>query len=90
MTQDNAAPVDDDTLIAEIPKNTREVIRITLSTYKQSNLIHLRVWTRGTERSLPTKSGFACQVGTIDQLIDALQKAKAEAQRIGWLNGGGT
>lgn len=81
MTEQNG----DDILIAEIPKNTREILRIALSEYKGSKLLHSRVWTRGTEQSLPTKSGYAINVNMIAQLRQALDDAEKEAVRIGWL-----
>jgi hypothetical protein len=75
-------------IVAEIPKNSRELLRVTLSEFKGHKLLHLRIWTKG-EQTLPTKSGFAVQLGLIPEIRAALERAEQEARQIGWLEGTG-
>jgi len=72
-----------DTIIAKIPKNSREELRVTLGEFKGHNLLHLRAWI--TESETPTKNGFGIQAALIPKLLEALQDAQAEGRRRGWL-----
>jgi hypothetical protein len=72
-----------DTIIATIPKNTREELRVSLSEFKGHKLCQLRAWI--TDGDIPTKNGFGIQVTLIPSLIAALQDAEAEGQRRGWV-----
>ena len=75
--------------IANIDKNSRETLRVTLGTFKDYRLCHLRVWARGDDAPIPTKSGFGLQANLIRPLRDALERAEHEARVLGWLDGGG-
>ena len=75
--------------IAVIPKNRREEIRVELCEYRGYDLINLRVWVDLHDSSgdgIPTKAGIAFRVTLIPDLIAALQKAEAEARRLGLLD----
>jgi hypothetical protein len=75
---------DTDTIIATIPKNSREELRISLGEFKGHNLLHLRAWL--SESDTPTKNGFGIQAALIPKLRDALADAEAEATRRGWIS----
>ena len=74
--------------IATIRKNALEEIRVGLSEFNGYELLQLRVWTEprggGAER-IPTKSGIACNVRLLPELIEALQQAEAAARKAGLL-----
>jgi hypothetical protein len=75
-------------LIATIPKNKLEEIRIELGEFNGYDLINIRVWAdprAGGEERIPTKAGIACKVALLPQLIAALLAAKVEAKKAGLL-----
>lgn len=75
-----------DTVIATIPKNSREEVRISLSEFRGVDLINLRIWfdaKDGDKR--PSKDGLALRLEKLPDLIQALQGAEHEARRAGLL-----
>lgn len=69
-------------VIAEIPKNDREVVRVTLGEFNGHHLAHVRVWTMGRAGKLvPTRSGLAIKTHLLPDLIAALEAAWSEACR---------
>lgn len=72
-----------DTLIATIPKNSREELRVSLSEFKGHNLLQLRAWV--IESGVPTKNGFGIQAALIPKLRKALHEAELKARELGWL-----
>ena len=76
------------TRIATLAKNSREALAIELSEWKTYKLLQLRIVVPGTgaEPERPTAKAFGVRVDLIGALIDALQSARAEALRIGWLS----
>ena len=74
--------------LATIRKNALEEIRVGLSELNGHDLLNIRIWTEprngGAER-IPTKAGICCNVRLLPELIDALQKAKAQARARGLL-----
>ena len=73
--------------IATIRKNAAEEVRVSLDEFKGHNLISLRVWCdpyAGDER-VPTKRGLSVSVRLLPELIEALQRAEAEARAAGLL-----
>ena len=74
--------------IAIIPKNKREDIRVSLSKFEQMDLLNIRVFvdyddgTRG-----PSKKGISVRVAQLPAIIEALQKAEAEARNRGLIGG---
>ena len=76
-----------DKLIATIPKNTTEEIRIGLDKFKGHDLVSLRVWAdpyAGDER-VATRKGISMNVKLLPDLIAALQDTKAAAREAGLL-----
>lgn len=64
-------------LIAEIPKNSLERIRVSIDEYKGHKLIDCRVhYQDGQGEWRPTKKGIALNAETILEVIEALQKAR--------------
>ena len=62
-------------LIAEIPKNSREVIRVERSLFHGPTLANVRVWFRSEDGELrPSKRGIAIKVQQLSDLVSALQK----------------
>ena len=71
-------------MIAEIQKNSAEVVRVSLDEFKGHRLVHLRVWYRdplGEYR--PGKQGLALRVELLPDLRQALEEADAEARQQG-------
>lgn len=79
-----------DTLIARLPKNGREELRVFLTEFHGKPLCAARVFFRpeGGGEMRPGKSGLNLRVQMLPALIDALQKAEAEARRLGQLDEG--
>lgn len=75
------------TRIATLPKNAREALAIELSEWKTYKLLQLRIVLPGdgdgAER--PTAKAFGLKIEMIGDVIKALESARAEAVRIGWL-----
>jgi hypothetical protein len=75
--------------IAVLTKNKLEEIRIGLSEFNGHDLINVRVWADRRDGAdgprIPTKAGIACRVALLPELVTALQKAEAEARRLGLL-----
>ena len=73
----------DATIIATIRKNAAEEIRVSLTTFKEHELVDLRVYADmdGKSERQPTRKGISCHVSKISALIEALENAQAEAVR---------
>lgn len=70
--------------IAIIPKNSREDLRIGLSTWKGVELINLRVWFDvGNGEKRPGKSGLAMKISALPELAAAIGKALEQARADG-------
>ena len=67
------------TVIAQIPKNSREVIRVVRDQYEGHELVHVRIWYSDGDELKPTKKGLAFRLGQLPQVIEALQKAQGVA-----------
>jgi hypothetical protein len=79
-------PDNDDTIIAEIAKNSREVIRVTLGTFNNRPIAGARVWFKAADgRWLPGKSGIAFKVELLPAVADAFAEAVATARASGAL-----
>lgn len=64
-------------LVAIVPKNSREEVRVRLSTFHGQRLADVRVFVdsdRSDDR-VPTKKGVSVQLDTLPALIEALQAA---------------
>lgn len=61
------------TLIAEIQKNSRERLRITVGQYKGHEYVGIRVWYVGTDGEYrPSKSGVTLRPALLPGLMQAL------------------
>lgn len=68
------------TVLADIPKNARETIRVVRDQYQGHELVHIRVWfSEGDGELKPTKKGLAFRTDQLPQVIEALQKAQEAA-----------
>lgn len=70
-------------IIAEVNKNSREIVRLTLQEFKGLRLLDIRVYaSRKDGQVVPTRQGVCIQVSMISQLLEALRKAleAADAQ----------
>lgn len=76
--------------IATIDKNKSEQVRVVLDQYRGTNTIDMRVFATFSAAAvpMPTKKGLTCRVDLLPELIEALTKARDEAESLGWINGG--
>jgi hypothetical protein len=72
-------------LIAEIQKNSDEVVRVVLDQFKGHDLVDIRVFARFTMAGalMPTKRGVSIKIGRALDLADALRHAEARARQLG-------
>lgn len=77
-----------DRTIATVPKNASEEVHVSLREFKGHRLIDLRVFTKSAVggEPLPTRKGVTLKIGTLPELIGALQKAEVEARAAGLLS----
>lgn len=75
----------EDLLIARISKNKNQHVRISLGEFKGRQHFSIRIWYDADGEEKPTGKGVNFKLDQFDELIEALTKAKGEAQRIGWL-----
>jgi len=69
-------------VLAEIEKNPMEKIMITISEFKKKRYVDLRVYFMNDEMEWrPTKKGITIAPDLIDQVIDALKRAKEEFEK---------
>lgn len=64
-------------IIAEIEKNSREVVRISIDEFKGHRLIDIRVFAAWGDDDIlkPTKKGVSLKIERLPDLIDALSQA---------------
>jgi hypothetical protein len=75
-----------ETVIREIRKNAREHIRVGLGSFKGHELFSVRVWAdKGDGTNVPTPKGITCAVALLPAIIEALQKTRAHARKVGVL-----
>ncbi len=74
-------------LIETITKNKREEIRVALTKYEGHDLCDVRVFseTYTSDERVATPKGISLSVAKLPVLIEALQKAEAEARAAGLL-----
>lgn len=62
-------------LIADIEKNSREIIRVEVTEFKGRELINLRIWYSDFDGSYkPTQKGVALDINQFEKLKDAIDK----------------
>lgn len=72
--------------IAIIPKNANEKIHIGLDQYQKHNLAFIRIYyNSGDADWRPTKKGLSVKVTLLNDVIQGLEKAREQAQKVGWL-----
>lgn len=70
-------------VIAEWPRNARDLIRVQLTEYQGTPVIDVRSWYRdGAGFPKPSKTGITLGVGNLPRLAEALSDALAEAERL--------
>lgn len=73
-------------VIASIPKNRRETIRIEISEFKGQRLIGLRVWWAGEDgEQHPSSKGLSTSIKNLPALARALAEAERVARELGLL-----
>lgn len=68
-------------IIATVPKNAREEIRVMATEYRGHDLIDMRVFVAvdGKPDMAPTRKGLTVRRDILSALIDALTRAQAPA-----------
>jgi hypothetical protein len=75
-------------IIAEWPKNAREIVRVDLHEFNRVHVIGARVWYRDDADEIrPGKSGLTLSVKHLPALADAIGKALARAIELGLVEG---
>ena len=79
-------------VIATVPKNGCEDVRVSLSEYRGHALVDVRTFSEvgDAHERRATKKGVALKLERLPALIAALQAAEAEAQARGLLPRGGS
>ena len=76
------------TLVATVAKNAAEEVRVSLSEFKGSQLIDLRIYAEfgaAVGEKQATRKGIALKLAKLPELIEALQAARIKAERMGLL-----
>jgi hypothetical protein len=73
--------------VADLPKNGREVLRVSLQTFKGQKLLAARVWATGDSGEVPTKKGINVRIEQAKPFLDALTRALEKAHELGWIEG---
>jgi hypothetical protein len=77
-------------VVAELPKNRRETLRVALDRYGGMDLIDIRVCvelTAACHVQTPTKKGVSLNIAQLPALRQALADAEARARELGLLPG---
>ena len=79
-------PDDDDHLIGAVPKGrSGGEIRVALREYRSTRFLDLRLNVVGADGDLlPTKQGVTVPIDRLDDLAELVDRARAEARRLGW------
>lgn len=73
-------------VIATIPKNRREELRVSLGEYRGHQLVSLRVWFEAQDGTMrPGNSGVALKVEALPELVAAIIEAERVALATGLL-----
>ena len=70
-------------IIGEMPKNSREVLRVSLGRFKEHNTFDARVWANREGDPIPTKSGITARIELLPALVKLLTAAEAQARAEG-------
>lgn len=75
-------------VIAEWERNAREVVRVSLDSYRGSYTIDIRVWWLSGRELKPGKTGITLGIRNLDQLAKAVVDARERASEIGLVTRG--
>jgi len=71
-------------IIAEWPRNSRELVRVCLDRFNKCNTIDVRAWWRDSNSTFkPSRQGLTLAVKHLPALADALAQAFQRAQALG-------
>jgi hypothetical protein len=86
-TGDGARPQPSERMVTEIQKNSREVLRVMLQTFKGHDLCSIRVWFKDRDDGAlkPGKNGLTIRVEKLPELHEAIGKAIEAAKKEGTL-----
>ena len=77
--------------VITIPKNSREEVRVQLTSYRGSNIIDVRLYADMSAGEVegrgPTKKGVSLDVRHLEALRRAIAEAEIEAADRGWIGG---
>lgn len=62
-----------DTVVYTFPKNRREELRATLTTFNGHELADLRIWAHVDDSDVPTRKGISVKVGQLPKLLEAVE-----------------
>ena len=68
-------------VVASIPKNSRDEIKVSLNTFAGQRLVDVRIYSEIDGVVRPTKKGISLARERLPDLIRALQQAEREAGR---------
>lgn len=72
--------------IATIRKNSREEIRVVLSTFNGHRLFNARVWFDAEDGTMrPGKAGIAFKLDKLDEFAAAVTTGLMQAKAQGWI-----
>lgn len=70
-------------VVAEWPRNAREVVRVELDEFKGSKIVSIRTWFRDGDRLRPARSGMSIAIRHLPKMAAALAEAVDEARALG-------
>lgn len=74
-------------IVAEIPKNTREIFRLTIDKFKGVTIVDMRVFVIDGDQKRPTRKGVATSIKNLRALAHALNRAVEQAEELGLIDG---
>ncbi|MBP2159544.1 MULTISPECIES: transcriptional coactivator p15/PC4 family protein [Asticcacaulis] len=75
-------------MIGDVQKNSRELVRVSLTEFKGYKLVDVRIYAGADDDAKPTGKGISVKASTLPALIVLLQKAEAQARTMGLIDGG--
>ena len=74
-------------IVGHVQKNSREIVRATLTEYRGHKLLDLRVYAVSGEDATPTKAGLCIRLDLVPHLIALLQEGEKSARNLGLVDG---
>lgn len=75
-------------IVADLEKNARELVRVSLEEFKGYRLVSVRLWARDPLKGLvPTRQGVSLRLSLLPGLLGALEAATHQARSLGLLEG---